>query len=52
MTINIDIIAKMAINLNCSPVRVRFIYKTKNEEAGFKRQWQKLCKWEMRCASV
>ena len=42
----------MTINLNCSSDRVRFIYKTKDEEAEFRRQWWKLCKWEMKCASV
>ena len=38
MAINIDIMIKMAINLDCSPIRVRSIYKTKNEKARFKRQ--------------
>ena len=38
MAINIDIMTKMTINLNCSPVRVKFIYKTKNKEVKFKRQ--------------
>ena len=52
VVINIDIMTKMAINLDCSPIRVRSIYKTKDEEARFRRQGQRLCKWEMRCASV
>ena len=38
MAININIIAKMAINLDCSQGRVRSIYKIKNEEARFRRQ--------------
>ena len=52
MTINIDIMIKMAINLNCSSVKVRSIYKTKDKETKFRRQGQKLYKWEMKCASV
>ena len=52
MAININIITKMTINLDCSPVRVRSIYRTKNKEARFRRQEQRLCKWKMRCASV
>ena len=36
--INIDIMIKMIINLNCSLVRVRFIYKMKDEKARFRRQ--------------
>ena len=38
MTININIIIKMIINLNCSSVKIRFIYKMKNEETKFRRQ--------------
>ena len=52
MAISIDIITKMAINLNCSPVRVRSIYKTKDKEARFRRQEQRLCKQEMKCVFV
>ena len=52
MATNIAIMAKMATNLDCSLVRVRSIYKTKDKEVRFKRQQQKLCKWEIKCASV
>ena len=38
MATNIGIITKMAPNLDCSPVRVRSIYKTKDKEARFRRQ--------------
>ena len=38
MAINIDIIAKMAINLNCNSIKVRFIYKMKNEETKFRKE--------------
>ena len=48
MVINIDIIAKMATNINCSQDRVKSIYKTKDEETRFKRKKQRLCKQEMR----
>ena len=37
MVTNIGIMVKMATNLDCSPVRVRSIYKTKDEEARFRR---------------
>ena len=37
MAINIDIIAKMVINLDYSPVKVKSIYKTKDKETKFKR---------------
>ena len=52
VAINIDIMIKMIINLNCSSVRVRSIYKIKNKRARFRRQEQRLYKWEMRCAFV
>ena len=38
MATNIGIMAKMTTNLDCSPVRVRSIYKMKDEEAEFRRQ--------------
>ena len=38
MAININIMIKMAINLNYSPVRVRSIYKTKDKKQKSKIQ--------------
>ena len=38
MVTNIDIMVKMATNLDCSLVRIRSIYKTKDKEAEFRRQ--------------
>ena len=52
MAINIGIMTKITINLDCSKDKVRFIYKIKNKKTRFKRQKQRLCKQEMRHASV
>ena len=52
MATNIGIMTKMATNLDCSPVRVKSIYKMKDKKARFKRKQQRLYKQEMRCASV
>ena len=38
VVINIGIMTKIVINLDCSSVRVRSIYKTKDEEARRKKQ--------------
>ena len=38
MAINIDIMAKMTINLNCSSIKVKSIYKMKDEKTKFRRQ--------------
>ena len=52
MATNIGIVAKKAINLDCSPVKVRSIYKIKDKEAKFRRKELKLCKWEIKYVSV
>ena len=38
MAINIKIMIKMTINLNCNSDRVRFIYKMKNKKVRFKKE--------------
>ena len=38
MAINIGIMTKIIINLNCTLVKVKFIYKIKDKETKFKRQ--------------
>ena len=38
VAININIIIKMIINLDCNSDRVRFIYKIKNKETEFRKQ--------------